>query len=692
MPDLKFAVWFTAIDNLSSKFGDIGAAAERFMDGITSGSEKISDIGERMKAWGERIGITTAILSEGANMMHEWAGAIREPAMGMEHSMATMAAMTGMASDKLGEIKNRAIEFSNTHPGVTAEQVADSFTRFSGVFTKTDEAMRASQIAGMLQRFGVDGTAAFNLLTVANRNFNMGAQQTGDQLMGAFQAFRLTGERAQQLAQAIGLMGGAAQETHTPLSELLALTGVASEQLGGSGRGATRFAGAINEMVASGKTGIDFSHGITAGLHQLASQIANMPSAEKIATLKGMGTPNPEMMVQFLEHLDQVQLKLRAIGNSPGLEKAFGTATADVQDQTALLHQNMASLADAFATPALGFMNAGLTTLIGVTKAATDVTEHHNLVAKAVSISLMSIGDGAYYGLKGLSAMGTFAAGLGKSIDLIGKFGDAETWALRGMYAWDHVTAIAGSISNFASYANLAAGATKLWTAAQWLLNLAMDANPIGLAIAGIATLAVAAYEIYEHWGAIKNFFKGIWDYIANIDWKGLGITILKSIGEGLLYASGLTAIYAASSKVAGIIMDHLKGHSPPPLGPLHELGRINIIETIAERMNPGPVIAAVRRTAAAIAIAAPMMMAAPAMAMASPMMIGAAAPAFAGSSASAARAGIVINAPVTVTVGAGADKDAIEKIVVRAFTQHRYELVRAMQGELAKRERTKLS
>jgi hypothetical protein len=37
-------------------------------------------------------------------------------------------------------------------------------------------------------------------------------------------------------------------------------------------------------------------------------------------------------------------------------------------------------------------------------------------------------------------------------------------------------------------------------------------------------------------------------------------------------------------------------------------------------------------------------------------------------------------------------DKDAIEKIVVRAFTQHRYELVRAMQGELAKRERTKLS
>jgi hypothetical protein len=50
MPDLKFAVLFTAIDNLSSKFGSIGAAAERFFDRITSGSEKISDIGERMAA------------------------------------------------------------------------------------------------------------------------------------------------------------------------------------------------------------------------------------------------------------------------------------------------------------------------------------------------------------------------------------------------------------------------------------------------------------------------------------------------------------------------------------------------------------------------------------------------------------------------------------------------------------------
>jgi len=37
-------------------------------------------------------------------------------------------------------------------------------------------------------------------------------------------------------------------------------------------------------------------------------------------------------------------------------------------------------------------------------------------------------------------------------------------------------------------------------------------------------------------------------------------------------------------------------------------------------------------------------------------------------------------------------DKDAIEKIVVSALTRHRYEMVRAMQSELVRRERTTLS
>lgn len=47
--------------------------------------------------------------------------------------------------------------------------------------------------------------------------------------------------------------------------------------------------------------------------------------------------------------------------------------------------------------------------------------------------------------------------------------------------------------------------ATKAWTAAQWLLNIAMDANPIGLIILSIAALVAGVYyaiDSFDEWGS----------------------------------------------------------------------------------------------------------------------------------------------------------------------------------------------
>jgi len=54
----------------------------------------------------------------------------------------------------------------------------------------------------------------------------------------------------------------------------------------------------------------------------------------------------------------------------------------------------------------------------------------------------------------------------------------------------------------------LAAG-TAIATAAQWLWNAAMTANPIGMVIIGVAALAVA---VVKYWQPIKAFTVGLWD------------------------------------------------------------------------------------------------------------------------------------------------------------------------------------
>lgn len=54
--------------------------------------------------------------------------------------------------------------------------------------------------------------------------------------------------------------------------------------------------------------------------------------------------------------------------------------------------------------------------------------------------------------------------------------------------------------------------ATGAWTAAQWLWNAAMTANPIGLVIVGIAALVAAGYWLWSNWDVVKAWFVSLWD------------------------------------------------------------------------------------------------------------------------------------------------------------------------------------
>jgi Phage-related minor tail protein len=118
-------------------------------------------------------------------------------------------------------------------------------------------------------------------------------------------------------------------------------------------------------------------------------------------------------------------------------------------------------------------------------------------------------------------------------------------------------------------------------------------ATPVGWAIA----LATAAMLIYRNFATIKNF-------VLSIDWKGVGLAILKGIGAGLL--AGASYLLGPLRYVGKIIADHFVGHSPPPLGPLRHLNQVRIVQTIADTIRPAPVFAAVSRVAAAAALVVP--------------------------------------------------------------------------------------
>lgn len=149
-------------------------------------------------------------------------------------------------------------------------------------------------------------------------------------------------------------------------------------------------------------------------------------------------------------------------------------------------------------------------------------------------------------------------------------------WFIDGLSELNPLTvvlgvAIVGLTGAYVSYqvamqkANIIAKAQSLWTgvlsaktmfltAKQWLLNVAMNANPIGLIITGITALIalIAAIVVkYDEWGAAMSFllgpigmvinavmaFKKHWSSITEAFSKGGMIAGIKRIGVVLLDA-----------------------------------------------------------------------------------------------------------------------------------------------------------
>lgn len=62
--------------------------------------------------------------------------------------------------------------------------------------------------------------------------------------------------------------------------------------------------------------------------------------------------------------------------------------------------------------------------------------------------------------------------------------------------------------------------ATAAWSAAQWLLNAALNANPIGLIVIAIAALVGAIWYAYTHWDWFRNAVDKAWQGLQILwDW-----------------------------------------------------------------------------------------------------------------------------------------------------------------------------
>jgi hypothetical protein len=608
--ELPFAVVFKAIDSLSGTVDNIG---KRF----NTLTERVKGTGEALINAGERLALASGLASEGISQLRELGASITEPAIDMEHAMATMAATTRLAGEQLTKLKEAAIAFSDTHPGTTAEEWIAGFTRFQGVYHDTAKAMQAEDIAAELGRLGIATDAVTNLMQVSWSNQRTDAKTTGDEIAKAVEVYAIAPDKVGQFSMAVAKLGASAALSNSPLSETIALTGEASRLMGG-GRGTMMLNAMIPQLIKAseqGKVALDFTHGLFSALKQLKDQIGGnviLPenfyhlsakkqdemlqqlSGDEIQRAAALGISNPVAMVNLLAHYDEMVKSQGQVADSSGtLQKKYTTATDNMKDATTKLHQAWSNFGDALTTPALPTETYLTDELTKAITRLTGATEHHSIVAGLATGSIQLLGSGLYRAMQAMNALGATMILGGEAIKLTGK-----------IIEWMRTAEV------------ITTGATEGLTVATEGFSAAL--LTIAWPVAIIAGIVVASYEIYEHWADIKSLWASIkapdaaggtsslaivethnalsflgtavegitksiryviLDFIPEM--YHFGGRIITELGRGILHAVEFNlsdVLKAVGKKIMGFFP-----HSPVKEGPLQDLENITIVETIAE-------------------------------------------------------------------------------------------------------------
>jgi TP901 family phage tail tape measure protein len=200
------------------------------------------------------------------------------------------------------------------------------------------------------------------------------------------------------------------------------------------------------------------------------------------------------------------------------------------------------------AVAALLITLAGIGTTVAVVKAATKAWE----AMKVAAVAFKAVNSAAWWAIQKASLLAYAAAQ--KVVNL-------ATIAWKEMQFWSVIAkagaqwVIAGAKAVAYKVIQLAvSAATKAWAAAQWLLNVALDANPIGIVIVAIAALAAGIIYAYTHSETFRNIVNSVWAAVSGFVMAAVGK--IKGAWSAMVSAGGVVIAWfqALPGKITGFL------------------------------------------------------------------------------------------------------------------------------------------
>jgi len=175
----------------------------------------------------------------------------------------------------------------------------------------------------------------------------------------------------------------------------------------------------------------------------------------------------------------------------------------------------------------MGALSAAKRIVSGVTTTVSTVTKGFSAMKTGIGWVGDSAGklgpmlSSAWSGISnGATALGELAAKAYVNVTAAAE--TAAEWTIAGAQAaWAGIQYVALEASELA-----VAAASKVWAAGQWLVNAALDANPIGLVVVAIAALVAGVVYAYLHFQTFRDIVNQVFSVLKTVVLTYIGLMI----------------------------------------------------------------------------------------------------------------------------------------------------------------------
>ena len=263
------------------------------------------------------------------------------------------------------------------------------------------------------------------------------------------------------------------------------------------------------------------------------ARIKELPEETQAVALTDLfGKESIKAIAPLLTQLDNLKTNFQRVGDASqyagSMDKEYVARAGTTANQINLAKNNLMAFAINIGSVLLPAVNSVMQGIAAVSGAfATWAGENPELVSGLLMV--IGVLAGVTLAALGIRAAVSWWRMMRTTVDLFTASTKGAANAQTVLTARTKAAAVAQSAWNKAQLAgNRLLAAPRIWayvraltlgrvatlaaTAAQWLWNAAMSANPIGAVIIAVMALVAAGYFLYQNWETVKAFFIGMWE------------------------------------------------------------------------------------------------------------------------------------------------------------------------------------